>query len=260
MNILSYVHPISTYLPCTGVGRHINKLVLGLDDRDEIDLHQLLFSKQWLTDSGKLDRRSPLSPLPFITFPWAENTTERNWKTFGFPRMDRYIPDRTDWLYAPMGTYIPVAKCPVAMTLHDIQAFEPDLPWSRTWQHQWFAYKWSRWVPKALNECRVILTVSEFSKQRMVDLLGANPKQIEVVGNGVDESFFEIGKVDPTSPRSTNRGTIYFDCRWLAPAKRFRLCFGSCQSLEPTTERSQDCCCWRVRGKSRTCHAGISKY
>lgn len=198
MNILSYVHPIRTYLPCTGVGRHINKLVLGLDDRDEIDLHQLLFSQQWLTDSGQLDLRSPLSPLPFITFPWAENTTERNWKTFGFPRMDRYIPDRTDWLYAPMGTYIPVTKCPVAITLHDIQAFEPDLPWSRTWQHKWFAYKWSRWVPKALKECRAIFTVSEFSKQRMVDLLGANPNQIEVVGNGVDESFFEIGKVDPT--------------------------------------------------------------
>ncbi len=196
MNIISYIHPIRTYLPCTGVGRHINNLLLGLSDRDNVDL-QLLFSQQWLTDLHRLDSRSPLSLLPFITFPTTENTTERNWKMLGFPRMDRYITDDTDWLYAPMDTYIPVSKCPVAMTLHDIQAFEPNLPWSHSWQHKWFAYKWSRWVPKALTDCRVVFTVSEFSKQRMVDLLGANPKKIEVVGNGVDAAFFEIAKLEP---------------------------------------------------------------
>lgn len=196
MKIVSYVHPIRTYLPCTGVGRHINNLLLGLSDRDDLDL-KLLFSKQWLTANGRLDPLSPLSPLPFTTFPSAENTTERNWKMLGFPRMDRYIPDDTDWLYAPMDTYIPLSKCPVAMTLHDIQAFEPNLPWSHSWQHKWFAYKWSRWVPKALTDCRVVFTVSEFSKQRMVNLLGANPKKIEVVGNGVDSAFFEIAKLEP---------------------------------------------------------------
>jgi glycosyltransferase involved in cell wall biosynthesis len=198
MKIVSYVHPIRTYLPCTGVGRHINNLLLGLSNRDDLDI-KLLFSKQWLTANGQLDLRSPLSPLPFTTFPSAENTTERNWKMLGFPRMDRYIPDDTDWLYAPMDTYIPLSKCPVAMTIHDIQAFEPNLPWSQSWQHKWFAYKWSRWVPKALADCRVVFTVSEFSKQRMVDLLGADPQKIEVIGNGVDASFFEIAKIDPTS-------------------------------------------------------------
>jgi glycosyltransferase involved in cell wall biosynthesis len=196
MNIVSYIHPVSTYLPCTGIGRHINQMLLGLETQQEINL-QLLFSKQWLTANGRLDPRSILSPLPFITFPTAENTTERTWKLWGFPQMDRYIPNGTDWLYAPMQTYLPVSKCPVAITLHDIQAFEPNLPWSQSWQHKWFAYKWARWVRKALTDCRVVFTVSEFSKQRMVDLLGANPNKIEVIGNGVDLSFFEIAKIDP---------------------------------------------------------------
>lgn len=198
MNIISYIHPKSTYLPCTGIGRHINQMLLGLETQEEIDL-QLLFSEQWLTANGRLDPLSPLSPLPFTTFPAAENTTERTWKLLGFPQMDRYIPDDADWLYAPMQTYIPVSKCPVAVTLHDIQAFEPNLPWSQSWQHKWFAYKWARWVRKALTDCRVVFTVSEFSKQRMVDLLGANPKKIEVIGNGVDLAFFEIAKIDPAS-------------------------------------------------------------
>ena len=198
MNILSYIHPVRTYIPCTGVGKHINNMLLGLRDRDEIAL-RLLFSQQWLTLDKQLDPLSPLSPLPFTTFPTAENTTERTWKLLGFPQMDRYIAPDTDWVYAPMETYIPVSKCPVAITIHDIQAFEPNLPWSHTWQHRWFAYKWGRWVRKALTDCRVVFTVSEFSKQRMVNLLDANPNKIEVIGNGVDSSFYEIAKIDPAS-------------------------------------------------------------
>ena len=198
MNILSYIHPVRTYIPCTGVGKHINNMLLGLSDRDEIAL-RLLFSQQWLTLDKQLDPLSPLSLLPFTTFPTAENTTERTWKLLGFPQMDRYIAPDTDWVYAPMETYIPVSKCPVAITIHDIQAFEPNLPWSHTWQHRWFAYKWGRWVRKALTDCRVVFTVSEFSKQRMVDLLDANPNKIEVIGNGVDSSFYEIAKIDPAS-------------------------------------------------------------
>ncbi len=216
MNIIAYIHPVSTYLPCTGIGKHINNMLLGAIDarsvsakrrrcqRDDIAI-KLLFSQQWLTSSHQLDPRSPLSTLPFITFPTAENTTERTWKLAGFPRMDKYIPNDTDWLYAPMQTYIPVSKCPVAVTLHDIQAFEPNLAWSHTWQHRWFAYKWGKWVRKALDDCRVVFTVSEFSKQRMVDLLGANPQKIVVIGNGVDASFFEIAKIDPISLKPTHQ-------------------------------------------------------
>ena len=138
MQVVSYIHPISTYLPCTGIGRHINQMLLGLEAQADIDL-ELLFSQQWTGSDLQLDCRSPLRHLPFNTFPQPENATERTWKLLGFPQMDRYIASDTDWLYAPMQTYIPVSKCPVAVTIHDIQAFEPDLPWSRTWQHRWFA-------------------------------------------------------------------------------------------------------------------------
>ena len=117
--------------------------------------------------------------------------------------MDQYLREGIDWLYAPMETYIPVSRCPVAVTLHDIQAFEPNLPWSHTWQHRWFSYKWGQWVRKALRDCRIIFTVSYFSKQRMVKLLGANPQKIVVVGNGVEQGFFNIAKIDPLTLASS---------------------------------------------------------
>ncbi|MCS3668078.1 glycosyltransferase involved in cell wall biosynthesis [Salinibacter ruber] len=106
--------------------------------------------------------------------------------------MDRWVPDDADLIYAPVETYLPVRKCPVAITIHDIQAFETHLPWSQTWAHRWFRWKWSTWVDDAIDDCAVVFTVSEFSKSRMVELLNADPDDIAVVGNGVDARFFEI--------------------------------------------------------------------
>ncbi|MEH2048730.1 glycosyltransferase family 4 protein [Nostoc sp.] len=173
----------------------MNHILLGLAERNEVDL-ELLFSQQWLGSDGKLDPGCPLRDLPQRTFSTLENATERTWKFLGYPSVDKYLPEKTDWLYAPMETYIPVSKCPVAVTLHDIQAFEPDLPWSRTWKHRLFRYKWELWVRRAFSKCRVILTVSEFSKQRMVDLLAADPQKIVVIGNGVEQCFFDIASAD----------------------------------------------------------------
>lgn len=203
LNITSYIHPIRTYLPCTGVGRHINAIILQLSQIDHISL-ELLVSKQWLGPDNKLDPRSPLQNLPTHTFPTPENLIERSWKLIGLPKLDRHIPNHTDWLYAPMETYLPVSKCPVAVTFHDIQAFEPQLPWSRSKNHRWFRYKWGRWVRRSIENSRIIFTVSQFSKQRMVSLLGADPNKIVVIGNGVDQPFFDIANVHPdTIPSPT---------------------------------------------------------
>ena len=198
MKLISYIHPIRTYLPCTGVGRHINQMLLGMTALPEVDL-TLFFSQQWLAEDGKLDPSCPLRELPKTTFPFPENSTERRWKLISRPLMDGYLPEKVDWVYAPMETYIPVRKCPVAVTIHDIQAFESELSWAKTWQHRFFRFKWGRWVRRALRDCRVVFTVSEFSKQRMVDLLGGNPNKIVVVGNGVEDSFFKMATVPQVS-------------------------------------------------------------
>ncbi|MEA5575036.1 glycosyltransferase family 1 protein [Anabaena sp. UHCC 0451] len=196
MNIISYLHPIRTYVPCTGAGRHINNTLLGLASQQNINL-ELLFSHQWLQADGKLDPRSPLRDIPLNTFPLPENLTERLWKLTQFPKMDKYLPANTDWLFTPMETYIPVSRCPVAVTIYDIQAFETDLPWSNTRQHRWFRYKWSQWIYKALANYRVIFTISEFSKRRMIELLGADENKIVIVGCGVEQQFYDIASINP---------------------------------------------------------------
>jgi len=198
ISILAYIHPIRTYLPCTGVGRHTNAVIHQLSQQAAITVN-LLVSKQCLGLHSNLDSRSPLKDLPILTFPIPENLAERSWKLAGLPRMDCFIPDGTNWLYAPMETYIPVSKCPVAVTIHDIQAFETNLPWSHTWQHRLFRLKWQQWIYRTLKHCRVVFTVSEFSKQRMVELLGADPHKLVVIGNGIEPSFFEIATINPAT-------------------------------------------------------------
>jgi glycosyltransferase involved in cell wall biosynthesis len=196
VNIISYIHPIRTYLPCTGAGRHINNTLLGLASQESINL-ELLCSRQWLQADGKLDSLSPLRDIQLKTFPFPENLTERLWKLTQFPKMDRYLSEKTDWLFTPMETYIPVSRCPVAVTIYDIQAFETDLPWSNTRQHRWFRYKWSQWIYKALANYRVVFTISEFSKRRMIELLGADANKIVVIGCGVEQPFYDIASIDP---------------------------------------------------------------
>jgi glycosyltransferase involved in cell wall biosynthesis len=83
------------------------------------------------------------------------------------------------------------------MTVHDVQAFETDLPWSNTRDHRQFRARWANWLPKAGRECARILTVSEFSKRRLTDLVGIDPDKIGVVGNGVSDCFFQAGEGRP---------------------------------------------------------------
>jgi len=199
MRVASFIHPSRTFLPCTGVGRHMNRLLLGMQDSGRAEL-SLIFSRQWLGPDGRLPPNCPLRDLPFTSFAWPENPVERSWKLLGIPWMDASIPPGTDWIYCPMETLFPTrARRRIAITLHDVHPFEPDLPWRNPREHAWQRWKWGRWVRRAIASCEVVFTVSEFSKRRMVELLGAPAGKIVVAGNGIDETYFAAGAADATT-------------------------------------------------------------
>lgn len=204
MNILSFIHPVRTFLPCSGVGRHMNGVLLSLAGRPDVSL-RLLFAQQWLDADGKLPENCPLRDLPFTTFPQRENRTERLWKFLNRPRMDRFVPPGTDWVYSPMDTRFPTTRCPVAITIHDVQAFETDLPWSHTLAHRRFRLRWSLWLSKAIRDSRIVFTVSEFSRRRLIELLHAPEDKVVVSGNGVDEAFLREARRLGSQPRATGK-------------------------------------------------------
>lgn len=203
MNLLFYVHVNRTLVgEITGIGKHIVRVVGELVAGGQVH-GELLVAEEWARSDGKLVPESALpAGLPLAVHPGRQIPTERRWKLTGFPRLDRYVGDHVDCVYAPMETFLPIRKRPVAVTIHDIHPFEPAVPWAGSRAQRLARWKWGRWIHRAIQESRLVLTVSEFSKSRMVELLGAPAEKIVVVGNGVDEAYFEMARTDPaTLPR-----------------------------------------------------------
>jgi glycosyltransferase involved in cell wall biosynthesis len=90
-----------------------------------------------------------------------------------------------------MECYIPARRAKVAITVHDLHALEPHLPWSNTPEHVTFCNRWRMKFKPMVRHTNLFLAVSEFTKSRMVDLLDISAERIAVVGNGVDDFFFD---------------------------------------------------------------------
>jgi glycosyltransferase involved in cell wall biosynthesis len=202
LKIVAYIHPNRTLLPCSGIGRHINNVLLQLASRPEHEV-ALLFAREWLEKNGRLPENAPLRDLPFRTFPMRQRVVERSWKLLKYPKMDRWIPDDADVVYCPMETCIPVRKCPVAVTIHDVQAFEDPPPWAPSWKERLLRLRWRSWVRRALRVVDRVLTVSEFSKRRLVELAGTEARKVVVVGNGVEPAYFGLQAGDAFAPLSS---------------------------------------------------------
>ena len=90
----------------------------------------------------------------------------------------------------PRGGGCPRPTRRLAVTVHDLHAFEPGLPWSETAAHRRFRVKWRAMFRQIRRFAALYLAVSEFTKRRLVELLQIDPDRIRVVGNGVEDDFF----------------------------------------------------------------------
>src|SRR5690606_37819708 len=115
---------------------------------------------------------------------------ERAWTLLNRPPVERWNRD-ADWVYNPTETYVPTRRAQQAVTIHGLYWFEPDLPWYNNRDYDRTRRHWRVKMRPILNRADLLLTVSEFSKARTVELLGADPDRIAVVGNGVEPIFYE---------------------------------------------------------------------
>jgi len=187
----------------TGVGKHFIQMVDGLTRRGTHEV-TLLLPRTGSDPREAPPDRSPLGHLPTIRLPLSRRTLEAAWLGVGMPAIDRWSGG-AEWIYCPRERYVPVRRARYALTVHDVYALERGagpLPHSpgrlRT--------EWR--LRKALRAATVVLTVSEFTRMRLVELLGADPSKIEVIGNGVEREFFDLVDQDPAAltPRP---GSVY---------------------------------------------------
>jgi glycosyltransferase involved in cell wall biosynthesis len=108
-----------------------------------------------------------------------------------FPRRAaRDVPEGLDVLHFPVTVPIPSLPVPRVTTVYDVQHHDlPEFfsPYER-------AYR--RWAyDGAAREADIVLTTSEWSRERLVELLGLDPDRVETIHMGVDSGRFSP---DPT--------------------------------------------------------------
>ena len=106
------------------------------------------------------------------------------WEQFILP----FSVGSSDLLWSSANTG-PLAVNNQVVTIHDLSTL--DHP-------EWFSHRFSTWyrflLPKLAQRVRKIITDSQFSKSRIVDLLEIPEERVIVIKGGVGESFYPIPK------------------------------------------------------------------
>ena len=97
----------------------------------------------------------------------------------------RDVPEGLDLLHYPVTVPIPRADPPTVVTLLDVQ--HHDLPGFFSRGEAAFR---RRAYDRAARDADAVVTISEFSKGRIVETLGIPPERVEVVHLGVDHDRF----------------------------------------------------------------------
>jgi len=99
---------------------------------------------------------------------------------------------RGSLLFSPSNTG-PLAVANQVVTLHDVVPLDhPE------WLNQTFAAWYRVVIPRLVRKVRHVITISEFTKARILDCTGIAPEKITVIPNGVDTSFYprESAEID----------------------------------------------------------------
>lgn len=175
--------------PLTGIGRYTYEISRCLAQSPEVVDIQGFYGFRWLEDE---EIRRFLSAPPLAT---GEGKRKR-WKGM-IPQVVRGLYHRVlAWRHRRRfralkgyfyweSSYIPIVfHQPMAITIHDLShvRFPQFHPQARV-------ATLNRYLPRAMAKASLILSVSEFSKREIVELLGVEASRIEIVPPGVGEEF-----------------------------------------------------------------------
>lgn len=197
MRITACINPRGTLIP-TGQGKHAINMLLGLAACSDVSL-SLLVSRKQLDGNGRIPNESPLAHLPVRSYALPQKIMHGLWRTVGLPKADRWCPD-ADWIYCPTENFVSARRPAFASTIHCVDWFEPNLPWYDSQENRAGRRRMAKLYACVFREARVVLTVSEFLKGRLCDLFGIDPARVAVIGNGVEQCFFDAGASTGPNP------------------------------------------------------------
>ena len=109
------------------------------------------------------------------------------WEQITLPRAAKKY--KLDILHCTSNTAPIFCDIPLVLTLHDIIFLEPrDKNNKSLYQNMGWLYR-RKVVPKILDKCRRIITVSNFEKQNIINKLNIPEKRMAMIYNGYNEWF-----------------------------------------------------------------------
>lgn len=137
------------------------------------------------------------------------------------------LPARTHGrlLWSP-GNTGPLAVGKQVVTIHDCAVFDAPQGFTSA-----FAWWYRKLLPRLARRVRRVLTVSEFSRQRLIEWCRLDPQRVTAVPNGVDSRFRPVA-FSPQAPRPPIAGL----------PSSYVLCLGS---LEPRKNLRRLLDAWR---------------
>ena len=174
----------------TGVGKHVVNMTKGLVRKEGCEA-------QYLAANAPHATRSPLAQIPhsFIHFP-SRRTLEACWSGLNWPPIERWVGE-CEWVYCTKEAYVPTAGARLAVTVHDLYAFEPAFDNERKPAGRYAQMK----LAKILERADLIAAVSQFTKSRLEKLWGVDGSRIAVIGNGVEDGFFDVARLERCAVR-----------------------------------------------------------
>ncbi len=147
---------------------------------------QVSFDSRWLGPHGigrfasEVSTRCGFEPLAILGKPLSLLDPLRIRQALLTHRPDHYFSPGYN---PPLGS-----PCPFSFTIHDLMLL--DLPQLRSFAKAGY-FDWI--IKPGIRNAAVVFTVSEYSRQRIIDWSGANPEKVIAVGNGVDPLYCPQG-------------------------------------------------------------------
>lgn len=109
------------------------------------------------------------------------------WEQYALPKAIRQ--HRIDLLHCTANTAPLRCPVPLVVTLHDIIFLENQPLRAGSW-YQRFGNQYRRWnVPRIVQHCDQIITVSDFERQRIIDHMHLDPTRVVSIWNAVSQQF-----------------------------------------------------------------------
>ncbi|MEM2001638.1 MAG: glycosyltransferase family 1 protein [Candidatus Methanomethylicaceae archaeon] len=189
MKILGYFLPLRGMEYPTGVSQHAIHMFAGLATRLGENFCLCFFKDSGQKEAEIVQARCGQVHLQQLGY---REAVAYHLGTYLGWRILEKISAKFDWVYAPKELPIRSRNLQVAVTVHDVLPLERAHDWhvaNRSWSYH---VRW-RWIFRnVVRYADIILTVSEFTKTRLLDLFPKlPPERVRVVGNGVSNVFFD---------------------------------------------------------------------